>query len=106
MVMTRGYYPQVPAWEDYEIAKKNGIPRKNVDQRVRDLGWTIEQAITKPLMSKRDRPKYKGFAEIAEMNGIPYKTFVSRVKILNWSFEKAATVPTRHRSKSGQKGVS
>lgn len=100
------YYPQVPSWEDYEIAGRNGIPRRNVDIRVRYLGWTIEQAITKPLMSKRDRPKYKGFAEIAERNGIPYKTFVSRVKILKWSLEEAANTPTRHRSKCRQKGVS
>ncbi|PEO88144.1 hypothetical protein CN571_15710 [Bacillus pseudomycoides] len=100
------YYPPVPTWNDYEFAKKNGVPRRNVDIRVRYLGWTIEQAITKPLMSKRDRPGYKGFAEIAEKNGIPYKTFVSRVKILNWSLEEAANTPTKHRSNRRQRGTS
>ncbi|WP_279538735.1 hypothetical protein [Bacillus sp. XF8] len=41
-------YKPVPTWEDYKIAEKNGIGKKNVDQRV-NLGWTIEEAITKPI---------------------------------------------------------
>ncbi|CAI8880703.1 transposase [Bacillus sp. IT-79MI2] len=83
------YYPPVPTWDDYEIAKKNGIPRRNVNQRVQFLGWTIERAITEPIF-KSARTKYKGYVERAEKNGIPYKTFIARVNQLKWSLEEAA----------------
>ncbi|MDM5270497.1 hypothetical protein [Bacillus wiedmannii] len=92
------YFP-VPTWEDYEVAKKNGISRKNVDQRVQYLGWAIERAITTPVLPKRNRPKYMGYAELAEKNGIPYKTFVERVNGLRWSLEQAANTPVREKTR-------
>ncbi|EEL78779.1 hypothetical protein bcere0028_56080 [Bacillus cereus AH1271] len=93
-----GEYFPVPTWDDYETAKKNGIPRKNVDQRVQYLGWTIERAITTPLLQKRNRPKYKGYAELAEKNGIPYKIFTARVDGLEWTLERAANTPVRKKT--------
>ncbi|MGN4897763.1 hypothetical protein ACTFSB_28320 [Bacillus cereus group sp. MYBK14-3] len=93
-----GVYFPVPSWDDYETAKKNGIPRKNVDQRVQYLGWTIEKAITTPLLPKCNRPKYKGYAELAEKNGIPYKTFTARVNGLAWTLERAASTPVRKKT--------
>ncbi|PFZ08415.1 hypothetical protein COL60_16445 [Bacillus pseudomycoides] len=86
------YYPQVPAWEDYETAERNGIPRKNVNQRVQVLGWSVEKAITEPVC-KGSRTKYKGYVERAEKNGVPYKTFVARINQLKWSLEEAANTP-------------
>jgi hypothetical protein len=32
-----------------EIARKNGITRKQVSMRLRILGWTLEEAVTKPV---------------------------------------------------------
>lgn len=90
--MVMKYYPQVPSWEDYETAKKNGIPRRNVNQRVQILGWSVEKAIAKPLY-KGSRTKYKGYVERAEQNGIPYKTFIARVNQLKWPLEEAANTP-------------
>ncbi|HEK9103293.1 TPA: hypothetical protein SUB30_004766 [Bacillus pseudomycoides] len=86
------YYPQVPSWEDYETAEKNGIPRRNVNQRVQVLGWSVEKAITKPLY-KGSRTKYEGYVERAEQNGVTYKTFIARVNQLKWSLEEAANTP-------------
>lgn len=94
-----GEYFPVPSWDDYETAKQNGIPRKNVDQRVQHLGWTIEKSITTPLLSKRNRTKYKGYAELAEKNGVPYKTFAARVSKLKWTLERAASTPVRTRKR-------
>lgn len=37
--------------EHLEIAKANGIKRKHVLSRVKDHGYTIEDAITKPVVS-------------------------------------------------------
>ncbi|EZP77582.1 Nucleoside permease nupC [Parageobacillus genomosp. 1] len=41
----------IPAYA-LEIAKKNGITRKQVSMRLRILGWTLEEAITKPVKGK------------------------------------------------------
>lgn len=35
--------------EQYEIARLNGIGKKNVENRVWGHGWTVERAITQPL---------------------------------------------------------
>lgn len=86
------YYPPVPTQQDYEIAEKNGIPKKNVNQRVQFLGWTIEKSIAEPIF-KSARTKYKGYVEQAERNGIPYKTFVARVNELKWTLEEAMNTP-------------
>jgi len=39
-------YKPVPTWEDYEIVKRNGISKNNVDDRVNSLDWDIKRAIT------------------------------------------------------------
>ena len=82
-------YKPVPTWEDYEIAKSNGISKNNVDARVQSLNWDIEKAITKPL-NKFD----KYYVELAKKNGIAYHTYLKRLS-LGWSEIKAATKPTR-----------
>lgn len=35
--------------EQYEIARNNGIDKKNADNRVWGLGWDVDRAITEPL---------------------------------------------------------
>lgn len=84
-------YKLVATWEQYEIAEKNGIDKKNVDQRV-NLGWAIEEAITKPIRVSF-RQKYAEFIKLAESNGISFLTFRARVEKSNWSPEEAATKP-------------
>jgi len=81
-------YKPVPTWEDYEIAKRNGISKNNVDARI-SINWDIERAITQPL-NKFD----KYYVELAKNNGIAYHTYLKRLS-LGWSEIKAATKPPR-----------
>ncbi|HDR8156764.1 TPA: hypothetical protein QC057_005927 [Bacillus cereus] len=82
-------YKPVPTWEDYEIAKRNGISKNNVDDRVNSLDWDIKRAITQPL-GKLD----KYYVELAKKNGIAYHTYLKRLS-LGWSEIKAVTKPPR-----------
>src|SRR5690625_4600507 len=76
--------------EEYEIARKNGINEKNLNQRIRDYGWTKEKAMTAPIKKQMDR---KYWAKIAEENGIHYNTFMSRIHTYGWNDKKAASKP-------------
>lgn len=88
--MENNYLP-VPTWEQYEIAKNNGINKKNVDQRI-IRGWNILKAITCPV-NESFAKKYKKELEIAEKNGIGYRLFRKRIKESCWEPLEAATVP-------------
>ncbi|PEI42556.1 hypothetical protein CN620_08865 [Bacillus pseudomycoides] len=70
-------YKRMPTEEEYKLAEKNGISRKNVYQRVVTYDWDIEGAITKPL-GGRGPGKHKGMAETAENNGIGKHVFYYR----------------------------
>ena len=80
--------------DDYEEAEKNGICRKLLDTRIRELGWDKDTAITK-------RPKYnkelKKYIEIAKSNGIKEATFLTRIRKLKWELDRASTEPVKSR---------
>lgn len=89
------YYP-VPTYEDYEVAKKNGISRSTVYQRINYRGKTVEQAITEPLKNRIFSRKYQEYIDLAKQNGIRYATFHSRLTkktSKKWTPEEAATTP-------------
>ncbi|WMW41378.1 hypothetical protein RE433_29000 (plasmid) [Bacillus cereus] len=50
--MTR-IYNEVITDEQYLIANRNGISKKNVYQRVNEYGWSIEKAITNLLIIRK-----------------------------------------------------
>lgn len=85
-------YNPVPTWEEYEIAKQNGIKKSTVDQRINVHGWDVEKAISKPLFVSL-KVKYAEEWDLAQRNGISYDTFFSRVKRYNWDPNDAATTP-------------
>ncbi|PEU20310.1 hypothetical protein [Bacillus sp. AFS014408] len=91
-------YLPVPTWEQYEIAKNNGINKNNVDQRI-IRGWNILRAITRPV-NESFAKKYKKELEMAERNGIGYKLFRQRIKESYWDPLEAATVPRLTRNES------
>lgn len=64
--------------EDYEVAAANGISREQAYNR-RYLGWSKQDAITKPLVPKR-RALYWKYEELCKKHGISRKTFDARVK--------------------------
>ncbi|AYY25293.1 hypothetical protein PDN14_27225 [Bacillus cereus group sp. Bc222] len=88
---TENNYLPVPTWEQYEIAKNNGISKCNVDQRI-IRGWNILKAITRPV-NESFMKKYKKELAIAEENGIGYRLFRQRIKESFWEPIEAATVP-------------
>lgn len=95
----RGNYEFYITPEDYEIAKRNGICRRLLDARIRELGWDKETAITK-------KPKYnkelKKYIQIAKLNGIKEATFLTRVRKLKWEVERACTEPVKSRKECAQ----
>lgn len=82
--------------EEFKIAEKNGISKKLLINRVRNLAWEKERAITEKPGQRR---KLKSWIEIAEKNGICEGTFLNRIKKLKWDFEKASTKPVTNRKK-------
>lgn len=64
--------------EEYDEAKRNGISRNHLHQRVFNLAWDRKRAITQPV--RKGNRKYGDLPAIAEKNGIPRGTFYSRVK--------------------------
>lgn len=77
--------------EHYTIAKQNGIKELTVHNRVNNLGWSVERAITeKPMQRKSTR--WKEFKDISLSNGIGYNTYVTRVH-RGMSCELASTLP-------------
>jgi len=75
--------------EEYEIAAKNGICRKTLEKRIRELGWDKERAISE---KPRKKSSIKKLAEIAKKNGINYHTFHYRIRN-GWEIERAVSAP-------------
>lgn len=83
--------------QDFEIAKQNGISRKNARNRV-DGGWTVQEAITKPLRKSSDfMSVWREWEDIAKSNGIDRELFRERMRKdkQGMTAEKAATTPKR-----------
>ncbi|WP_195723877.1 hypothetical protein [Bacillus sp. RIT694] len=66
--------------EQYLIANRNGISKKNVYQRVNEYGWSIEKAITKPLHNTKNKNTDRALMLLAELNGISYAAYKRRIK--------------------------
>ena len=80
--------------EEYDIAKKNGIPRQTLEARIRDLVWDKKTAITKPPKT----PKKSKWADVAERNGISRQNFYVRIS-RGMDEKTAATKPLIDRKK-------
>ena len=76
--------------EEYEIAAQNGISRKTLDYRVRDLAWKKEKALHHPVRKQRHDLKY--WLAIAERHGVGKEALKSRRR-RGMSLEVAATTP-------------
>lgn len=76
------------------IAEENGIPYGNFRRRIREQGWSPEEAATKPLLIKKVRTKeYNKWRKKAEQNGMNPSTYRNRVDDYGFSPKEAATKP-------------
>lgn len=66
--------------EDYKTAEKNGISRKNVNQRVDLYDWSIERAITDPVKKRNKKDNNTRMLVIAGQNGISTSTYYRRIR--------------------------
>lgn len=76
--------------DEYVAAEKNGVDPRNLERRIRSLGWSKEKAINTPLRKLRNHKKWYA---IAKENEIGYETFMNRINTLGWSYERASTEP-------------
>lgn len=89
--------------EDYKIAAANGVDRKNVSNRVYQLGWSVKKAIITPIKTykKTNYGITKEQREIAYKNGILRQTLDFRLK-KGMSIQEAITMPTMTPSERGK----
>lgn len=77
--------------DEFAEAARNGISEVTFYNRVRQLGWSKEKAMTTPP-KKRTYHNAK-WVNIAEKNGICISTYKYRINQLGWDPERAATQP-------------
>lgn len=82
---------------EYKIAEANGISARIVDNRL-DSGWTLHDALHKPLRTSPFRQVWAEWKEIAEVNGISHAQMYQRMKKQKMSEEEAATKPLHIRT--------
>lgn len=85
--------------EQVEIALKNGLSRDTVRNRVDNLNWSIERAISKPLRSKSRTTHTITKQDIAEaeVNGIEFSTFYARAVTYKWPVDEAKSKPLQYK---------
>lgn len=92
--MSRNPNVTILTTEEYEIAKSNGINKVTACSRVRNLGWTVEEAITKKV------EKVISFTDeemaLMKKNKIAIGTVRSRIRQLKWDRERALTEEVRY----------
>lgn len=81
--------------DEVEQAAENGISEVTLYNRVRQLGWSKDKAMTTPPR-KRSFHNSK-WVQIAKGNGICISTYKYRINSLGWTEERAATQPLQDR---------
>lgn len=82
---------------DYERAEKNGINRNNLYSRVYSYGWSIERAVTTPILVRST-----DWAELKDRAVVSQCTFYDRKK-KGWPSEQAALTPADQTVKKSAK---
>lgn len=72
-----------------EEARKNGINPRTAYNRIHVLGWSIKDAVSKPISYTYD----KDLAEKAKKNNLSYTFVKRRINILGWTEQEAISTP-------------
>lgn len=73
------------------MAKGNGIKKATVENRVYQLGWDIDRAITTPVRKKKNN--ISPHLKVARKNGIKETTVRRRIE-RGWSIERSISTET------------
>lgn len=84
------YYDYYITPEEYKEAKKNGIDKHTLEQRIRTYGWDKDKALNTPKKIRVNR--YLEYLKIAKENNISKTLFYSRLSS-GWDALRAATTP-------------
>lgn len=83
-----------------ELSDVEGITYHDITNRVNYHGWSIEDALTKPLVHKNQLFEYKGkyytskeLADMSDVEGLTPTNIVSRINRHHWDVERAITQP-------------
>lgn len=94
--MKRGMLMQEISEDDYKKARRNGIPRNIVYQRVKNTKWSVEKAISWPIRPRKekDQGEIKRLHKLAKKNGIDIAYSTVGVRIAKyWTDEEVVTTP-------------
>lgn len=84
----------VPQW-----GRLKGVKISNLYERINKLGWTFEEAITRPAWWRKDSKTYSyeerslTLTQWSREKNISQAALYMRVNKLGWSFEKSITTP-------------
>lgn len=74
-----------------------GIPYLTLKNRIMNLGWSAEEALTTPNWGKQPKYTYEGetlsLGAIAKKYGVPYRILWQRIHREGWTMEKALSYP-------------
>ncbi|MBW3493233.1 hypothetical protein [Bacillus sp. FDAARGOS_1420] len=77
--------------DEYERAERNGINRRVLNERIRNLGWDKDTAMTKPVRTS-NATGWRKVREIALKNGISRQTYYARMN-KGWKLIDAISKP-------------
>ena len=86
-----------------EWSKETGINKATLYSRIGILNWSLEKALTTPLISNKNTNKYTyngrslTLDEWSKETGISKSVLVTRMETHKWSLERALTTPVRYR---------
>ena len=84
-----------------EAVEMSGLPYKEVHYRIKRCGWSIEDALTKPLCDPHMQSElHKKCDEL----GLDYHVIYNRIHVYGWDEERALTTPIKH-NRRRKKGV-
>ncbi|EJQ90041.1 hypothetical protein ACU80K_26475 (plasmid) [Bacillus mycoides] len=70
-----------PTLKDYAKAAEIGVSKKYVDQRMEELDWSLERAVTTPVgTSWEGQEKHTKLYVLAKKNNISRSTFFRRIR--------------------------
>lgn len=78
---------------DYETAKNNGINKRTVHARVRDLGWDIDKAITEPQLHRLTYTE--DHRQIMKENNVTHTMVRTRMKRWGITQDEAVRIPRK-----------